>query len=378
MKEPIILQKLQENAPLFARFILGFSPTEYQERILNDNKRWVAVRIARQGGKTVGVLGVRAIHFLSMHPRITVLIVAPSFRQAMIVRNKMEPLFMAIPKPVRKLIFKKIQQTQVFTNHGSDMYYLPNSPDLIRGYTAWAIFVDEVAMFRDADYLFENVLMPMTNTTRQKGFGFIYGMSTPKGKKSYFYEICRGRKSRNWSQHHYTWRDVLKAGLVDQQTIDQYREDYDPHRFTMEYEAEFVEDIDSWLPYDLIISCIEGSEKRKWDYLSFEEEQSGEFFGGVDLGKHQDHSVILVFRREGEVFNLIHKKKFPLDTSYASVIGYMKVLNERWNSFSKWFVDATGVGDYVVEEINNLGLNVEGITFTLPRKEELAMNMKEL
>jgi hypothetical protein len=120
------------------------------------------------------------------------------------------------------------------------------------------------------------------------------------------------------------------------------------------------------------------AEARTYDYLDIDDKVTGELYGGVDLGKHQSHSALLVVRREANgKWNLLHKKKFELETPYATVIGYMKKLNTNWH-IRKWLVDATGVGDYVVEDMKNVGLTVEGMNLTLPAKEEIATNMRQI
>ena len=75
---------------------------------------------------------------------------------------------------------------------------------------------------------------------------------------------------------------------------------------------------------------------------------------------------------------LRHVKVFPLGTSYAAVIGYVKTLVERWQRFDKIRADVTGVGNYIVEDMENGGIqNVEGVNFSLPRKQEMASLLKQ-
>ena len=70
-------------------------------------------------------------------------------------------------------------------------------------------------------------------------------------------------------------------------------------------------------------------------------------------------------------------KVFPLETSYASVIGYVKTLQDRWGGFCKIRVDSTNQ-DYVVEDMKHSDVeNVEGVHFTLPRKQEMATLVKQ-
>ena len=70
--------------------------------------------------------------------------------------------------------------------------------------------------------------------------------------------------------------------------------------------------------------------------------------------------------------------RFPLNTPYASVIGYVKTINDRWQNIHKILVDSTGVGDYITEDMQNAGLtNTQGVKFTLESKQEMAQHLKQ-
>lgn len=108
---------------------------------------------------------------------------------------------------------------------------------------------------------------------------------------------------------------------------------------------------------------------------------SGSFYLGIDLGKHQDHSVICAVKGERadekEVLRVWHLKEFALETPYSHILGYAKRLQSNL-SVRKIFIDQTGVGDYVVEDAQNIGLsNVEGVTLTAQRKREILTHLKE-
>jgi phage FluMu gp28-like protein len=104
----------------------------------------------------------------------------------------------------------------------------------------------------------------------------------------------------------------------------------------------------------------------------------GKFFIGVDLGKQQDYSVISVMKKEGKTVKLVHLKRFPLKTPYATVLGYLQILCRKLRYVEKIYIDRTGVGDYIVEEAKRIGLpNVEGINFTIRSKEDMAVSFKQ-
>ena len=96
------------------------------------------------------------------------------------------------------------------------------------------------------------------------------------------------------------------------------------------------------------------------------------------MGRVQDHSVLVVIEQLKEnKYALRHLKIFELGISYASVIGYVKTLQDRWGGFAKIRVDSTNQ-DYVVEDMTNSGIeNCEGVRFSLPRKQEMATLLKQ-
>ena len=103
-----------------------------------------------------------------------------------------------------------------------------------------------------------------------------------------------------------------------------------------------------------------------------------EFFVGVDLGQKQDYSVVVVIEKQGHLLRVIHVHRFPLSTEYASVIGYVKSLQDRWHVIRSVYVDYTGVGVGVVEDMVKSGIQgVTGITFTVNSKEDMANILRE-
>jgi hypothetical protein len=98
----------------------------------------------------------------------------------------------------------------------------------------------------------------------------------------------------------------------------------------------------------------------------------------VDFGKHRDPSVVAVVERlKGHIY-LRHLHVFPLETSYGAVIGYIKRLQDNWRTIRSVYADKTGVGDYIVEDMQRGGIrNVEGINFTEQSKEAMATALKE-
>jgi phage FluMu gp28-like protein len=110
----------------------------------------------------------------------------------------------------------------------------------------------------------------------------------------------------------------------------------------------------------------------------FQDQPQGEFYVGVDFGKEQDFSVVLVAEKTGQNVRVNHVHRFPLRTEYASVIGYVKSLQDRWRDVRAVYADVTGVGNYIVEDMIRSGIRgVTGVTFTVQSKEEMATILRE-
>ncbi len=174
--------------------------------------------------------------------------------------------------------------------------------------------------------------------------------------------------------------DLLKKEYPDMKK-DQARRlvaEQSPLDFGRSLDADFVVSsriVDAWLTQSLIVSCIDS----ELGLLDFDEQASlGQYYAGVDFGKHQDASVLVVVQKVQHALKIVHVHRFPLKTQYASVIGYVKSIRDRWSTVGSVYADVTGVGDYIVEDMQKSGLsNVTGVTFSLQSKEEMATILRE-
>ena len=350
----------------FAEKILRFKPLEYQRKLLEDQSKRIVVRMCRQAGKTT-TIAVRAIWFAATHPKTLTLIVSPSLRQSMIMMDRIQSFLMGLPERLRKTIIFKMQRTVIWFRNGSQIVALPNSPNLLRGYTAHQVICDEAAFFRDDEIVFYNVLYPMLATTD----GTLIVSSTPWNVDSVFYRM---NHDPAFSKHFVNWETVVKEGLVKPEFMQEMRKALPLERWQREFEAQFVQDADAYFPQALITQCIDS----ELEYADFEDWLQGEFYVGVDFGKKVDYSVVAVVARENEVLKLVHMHRFPLETAYASVIGYVKTICDRYNYVNTVCVDQTGVGEYITEDMVRAGItNTTGVTLTLPRKQEILGILKQ-
>ncbi len=103
------------------------------------------------------------------------------------------------------------------------------------------------------------------------------------------------------------------------------------------------------------------------------------YVAGVDLGKKGDFSVIAVAQKRGQEVYLVYLKQFRLGTEYGSVMGYLRLLNERLKDLRRILIDQTGVGEVFVEDVVRAGLkNARGIMLMGPKKQEVMVYLRQL
>lgn len=350
----------------FCRQFLKFNPTPYQTEFLQDQSKRIVLLWSRQSGKSHTIAAKAIWHSLS-YPKTLSLIVAPSLRQSMILSDRIQDhLANLTPQQRRKWITKQ-QRTQILFSNQSRIIALPCSENLLRGYTAHVIIADEANFFQNDQDIFYSILLPMLSTTN----GTLIASSTPWNRDSVFYRFTQDTGFRKYVV---TCEEAVKAGLMTQQFINQMKQLLPTERFQREYESQFVEDVDAWLTQSLIVSCIDSNLEPYY----FQDMPKGEFYVGVDFGKEQDYSVVLIVEKFPNAAKMVHVHRFPLHTEFASVIGYVKSLQDRWQTVRAVYADITGVGGYIVEDMVRSGIqNIKGVNFTVQSKEEMATILRE-
>jgi phage FluMu gp28-like protein len=363
-------RKLSRDPVEFFRQVVGFEPTSYQKEFIELflKHQFLAARWARQSGKS-WIVSALLLWYAVTHPDSYIGVVGPSWRQAKLIIRRIAYFVKNLPPG---MAFKPLRTVIRFTN-GSVIEAFPNNPDTIRGPTLHVVYCDEMNFLPNDEEMYDAILFTLATTN-----GRFVCSSTPWNKDSIFYKIFFHEGYEDFAKHHVTWQQAVEPnGPLKKKILEKIRKQFaeDPWRWKREMEAEWAEDETTWLPQSLITKCIDG-DLELWD---FDSQQRGKFYAGLDLGKLRDYSVLIVVEEVEGKYLLRHWKVFPLGTKYATVIGYVKTLCDRWRHIERIRVDITGVGEYIVEDMQNAGIEaeVEGVTFTLPRKQEMASLLKQ-
>ena len=132
-----------------------------------------------------------------------------------------------------------------------------------------------------------------------------------------------------------------------------------------------LEDDDVWLTQSLIASCI-GTQQNcgaRTPRIDPDIPKRGEFFAGLDLAQTRDYSVLSVVEQQDDQLYLRHLKIFQQPTLYATVLGYIKALQDRWGGFERIRVDFTREGPSFIADMENAGIEtLKASTLVSPAK----------
>ena len=370
-------RKLPRDPVRFCREWLGYEPYAYMWPFLRDESHFVASVQARQTGKTFNGMA-KLLYIAFRHPGSLILVTAPKYDQAKNVAFKALGSHLERMRGLDPEFFERVAgrgnvlRTIVRLRNGSTIRAESPVPETIKGHTAKAVYIMEANFVREDEELYTAVLFTL-NTTG----GYLIAESTPWSTDSVFHRMFYDPAFGQFSTHRVVYTEALPPdGPLSPEMVEMIRAQLqgDPARWRREMLCEWAEDLDVWLPTSLITLAQDSS----IHYHPSGVQDGGEYYVGVDFGKHRDHSVVAVVEREGGHLYLRQCHRFPLETSYGAVIGYVKRLQDNWRGVRAVYADKTGVGEYIVEDMRRGGLrNVTGVNFTESSKEQMATALKE-
>jgi phage FluMu gp28-like protein len=365
---------LRGNAPAFLIRICKLRPFWYQLDLakLYQERQFLAVRWPRQTGKSTTIVAL-LVQDAFEHENWHIGFIGPSWRQTKQNITRAASFCRNLPSGSCR-----IQKTRINFENGSVIEAFPNNPETIRGNTFNGIYWDEAGFTPNDIELYDSILFTLGTTN-----GKLIVSSTPFSTDSLFFHMCKDKEYADFVRHHFSYEKALEPnGPLKPEMIERLKRQFghDEARWRREMEAEWAENENLWLPESLIVSCVGTFLNCGMDLEEYNPEASyeGKFFVGVDLGQTQDYSSVCVCEVVDEKIFLRHLKLFPHPTMHAQVLGYLKMLQDRWGGFEKIRVDNTREGPSLILDMENGGINnVEGVCFSLPRKSEMATLMRE-
>lgn len=225
---------------LFAR-AAGVTPDPWQADLLRMAPRRGLLLCSRQSGKTT-TTGLLAAHRAVYETRALVIIVSPSQDQSGEMLRSIKTQLGALPDDIRPA-FNSESVLKIELANGSRILARPGSEKSTRGFAGASLIVIDEASRVDDDLL--TAVRPMLATRMD---GSLIALTTPNGKRGFFYEAWIGGDPM-WHRVSVSAKDCPR---ISPEFLDEELRSMGPTKFKQEYELEFVDDLASAFPTDII------------------------------------------------------------------------------------------------------------------------------
>ena len=325
---------------------IPYYPQEYQADIHEDNTRFKVVIIGRRGGKTELAINediIKAMQIPGLY-----WIIAPTFRQVKsIVWTRLKKLLANDPywkfNEVELSAYHRIRDTRIELK-GAD------KPETLKGVGLQGAILDECSIMKQMAWV--EVVRPMLADT----LGWALFITTPKGKNWVhdLYKKGLDETETEWASYHYP-TSVNKYIAADE--IAQAKKDMSERMFRQEFMAEFLDDETS--VFKGVRRCAVGTLK---------EPVLGRFYiMGADLAKTQDFTVLMVM--DSVTREVVAYKRFQ-NINWVEQKSRIQKLAHKYNNALVW-LDSTGIGDPIFDDLQAAYVSVEGFKFTSDSKSKL-------
>jgi len=245
---------------------------------------------------------------------------------------------------------RQAPEMQIFVMGATITFKTAENADMLYGEDVRGIVGDEITRWKEASYVACYSTLSATN-------GWMKLIGNVKGRKNFAYKLAR--KAQNgepgWAYFKLTALDAVRFGTMKKEVLEQARRDLTEEMFKELYMAEAASDTGN--PFGDISQYVSTPSSGK----------SAAY--GVDLAKSVDWVVVTGLDKYGKV-SLLERWQ----ASWQITSEKLKDMISDASSF----VDSTGVGDPIVEDlVAELGEElVHGFKFTGPKKQQLMEGLR--
>jgi phage FluMu gp28-like protein len=220
-----------------------------------------------------------------------------------------------------------------------------DNPDTLYGNDCYAAVIDEASRMKEESWI------AIRSTLTSTG-GKCKLIGNVKGKKNFFYKMGVRAKAQepDYFYKKITAWDAVEAGILEKDEIKQAQRDLPETVFNELYLAQPNDDAANPFGLDFIKNNIRPLSLHP--PVCF----------GIDLAKSFDWTVIVGLDKRGDICTF---KRFQSDwkTTTETIRTTVRSL--------PCSIDATGVGDPIVEELQRTNHNIEGFKYTSQSKQQI-------
>lgn len=304
-------------------------------------ERYSVIEASTKAGKTVGCMVWLAEQaMIDGRTGRNYWWVAPIYSQAKIAFRRLKR---AIP---RQLYVANESELTITLANGAVLWFKgAENPDSLYGEDVYAAVIDEATRVKEGAW---HAVRSTLTATR----GPLRIIGNVKGRKNWAYNLARRAESGEPDMHYakLTAYDAVQAGVLDEREIEDARRTLPDAVFRELYLAEPSDDEGN--PFDMraVRDCIAPLSIAAPDAY------------GWDLAKSTDWTVGIALDRSGATCRF-DRFQAPWQATIERI--------RQATGKTPALVDSTGVGDPVLEALQERSINYAGFKFTAPSKQQL-------
>jgi hypothetical protein len=331
-------------------------PEKHQLPILQSKARFKVIVWHRKAHKTT--LAINQLLRMAALVKGTYWYVAPFYGEA---KETIWQDSQMLPKYCPPEIWEKRNNSELYIPFpNGSMLFVKGSdkPDALRGPNPQGVVLDEYATMKSDTW--SAVIQPIMTANPHSWTWF---MGTPKGKNDLWTKLQYAKDNPNW------YSSVLKAsesGIISKDSLEEAKKTSPQALYNQEYECDFLEGASQ--VFRRIHQNTYNKEEQQTEY--------GDFQLGVDLAKHQDWTVLTPFNLN--TFRAYVQDRFN-QVDWNLQKARIEATALRYKARVK--IDATGIGDPVVDDLKSRGLNIgedDAIKFTEVTRANLLNHLSML
>ncbi len=323
--------------------LTGYKPNAWQKIVRAEDARFKVFAIGRRGGKTLYVVrdSIDGLVTDLVLPNQYVWIVAPNYDLTQRVWNDIYGLAISVFKPIISRINNTKGNYKIETAFGTVIEAKSaEDPEKLVGTGLTKIIIDEAAMVSQKAWT--QSLRPTLIDHKGKAI-FI---STPKGK-NWFWELWMKGQSKedlDWKSWRFTTYD---NEYLDKEEIAKVVKDMPDYEYRQEILAMFEETAEQI--FRNVLRQAVGVEK--------EPERGHRYQIGIDLGRKTSYTVISVVDEMVYPYQTVKIDRFKA-VDWNLQVERIKTIWQKYPCLMAR-VDATGIGDPVIQDLENKGVRIE-------------------
>jgi hypothetical protein len=357
----------------------GYKPNKWQKIVESIDARFKLISAGRRTGKTKYVIEdpIDGLVPDLLKPDQYIWIVAPFYDLTQRVWMPLVKYARGEFSPIIKRIWDTKGAYKIETKYGTVIEAKSGeNPERLVGVELDKIVIDEVAKLKKKAW-FES-LRPTLIGTKQKRVGKAIFIGTPKGK-NWFYDLWlndaypintpfgldgkgklelteKQKAEREWASFRFTSYD--NDYLITEE-LEKLVKDMPDFEYRQEVLASFEETAEQ------VFRKIGSNVYGKYREIPYDKEHL--YSMGIDLGRKTSYTVIFVIDRM--THRVVYFDRFKT-VDWKLQKERIKDVYKKYHG-PAGFVDCTGIGDPMIEQLKDEGVYMEGFQFTEKSKKQL-------